>query len=110
MTSTSKPGNIVYFYFYSSEPEETIVIDAHPLSSGSMITFVGRGKNSRPTSKKNLFTTYSFFTNTVHITYDMIKSKGFKDLTGYYVVGVESYYSTNFSISWKHEFSKLLYP
>lgn len=103
-------GSIRYYYFYASSPDVTIEIEAHPLDNGYLKLYVGKGKDTRPTSAKSIMSSYASNGNIIQLDYNFIKAKGFDDLKGYYVVGVESTVETHFEISWRHESSNVIYP
>ena len=91
-----------YFYFYNYDPNEVIVIGLDSLDGGDADMFVGRGKDIRPTEFNHLARSTGYRSSYIEVTPDMVQGKGFKDLTGYYVVGIKANSDLRYSIHWKH--------
>lgn len=102
-----------YIYIYNSEPNIPLTIDINTEGNGYLVAFLDKGKEKRPTYQKTMQYLWHWGAETSRfvITKDMISSRGYKDLRGYYVIGMMSRTkpATKAVVTWKHENNRVIY-
>lgn len=107
-TGRAATGEVRYFHFYSHNPNEPIVVTADSLNRADLDIFVSRGKDSRPNSFSYLVRSTTQGSSYVHIQLNDLKSKGFTDFAGYYVVGIKATSDLEFTVRWSYLKSQIV--
>jgi len=105
----AEKGEWKYYYIYNSEPSATLFVGMDSLNQGDGDIFISRGKDRRPTDKSFLARSMNIRSAYLMLPVEKIQGKGYKDLRGFYTVGVKANSDLRFSISWRHTRSNIIY-